>query len=99
MINRTDKNQQAIMDCFKTLGYSCLSLVDVKRGCPDLLISKGENILVEIKTEKGKLNDLQKQFVSRWHSAVYLVRSVEDCIALDAGTLEPITVDEIKRKK
>lgn len=84
MINRTDTNQKAIIDCFKQLGYSVLSLSNVKSGCPDLLCAKnGINILVEIKTEKGKLNPLQKEFIQKWNSRVFVIRDIDGVIELD----------------
>ncbi len=84
MINRKDANQKVIIDCLKKLGYSVLELDDVKNGCPDILVGKnGNNYLIEIKTEKGKLNELQQKFIERWNTRVYIIKNIDEAIEFD----------------
>jgi hypothetical protein len=85
-LKRTDSNQKVITDCFRRLGYSIIDLSGIGGGCPDIEIGKhGINDLVEIKTENGKLNELQLAFAAKWNAPVYLIRSVDDIVDFDAG--------------
>ena len=80
---RVDKNHKSIVDCFRKLGCSVLSLHAVGKGCPDLLISyQKQCYLVEVKSEHGKLNTWQEEWGRRWGSPVYVVKTKEDCVAL-----------------
>lgn len=93
MINpkRTDSNQSQIVEAFRKLGYSVLLLHETGHGCPDILIAKnGIMNLVEIKTEKGKLNERQEHFIATWNSQIFIVRNVDEAIQLDKDLLEPI---------
>jgi len=93
MAKRTDSNQQIIMNTFRQLGYKVKDCSEIGKGFPDLLISKtGENILVEVKTEAGKLTPDQIKFVSSWNSAVYICRDADDCVQLDQGFLAPVSL-------
>lgn len=100
MTHRTDANHSIIMNNFRSLGYSVFDLSATGNGCPDLLVSKnGENILIEIKTEKGKLSQSQIKFISAWNSAVYLVHDIDDILQLENGMLQPIAFDSKQLKE
>lgn len=93
MAKRTDANQQVITATFNKLGYKVKDMSAVGQGFPDLIISKtGENILVECKTDAGKLSPAQIKFISEWNTAVYICRSVDDCVTLDQGLLFPVSL-------
>jgi len=51
-------------------------------GTPDLVgVFMGIPVLFEVKTEKGKVSDIQKHRIKQWKSAgayVYVVRSLDD---------------------
>lgn len=80
---RVDKNHKDIVECFRKIGCSVLSLSAVGKGCPDLLISyQKQCYLVEVKSEHGKLNTWQEEWGRRWGSPVYVVKTKEDCVAL-----------------
>ena len=80
---RVDKNHKSIMQCFRKLGCSVLSLSSQGKGCPDLLISYQMQLyLVEVKDTGGKLRESQKEFMRTWGSPVYVVRSKEECVSL-----------------
>jgi Holliday junction resolvase len=99
-IKRTDKNQQLISDTFRKLGYKVKDCSSVGKGFPDLIISKtGENILVECKTETGRLTIDQLKFISEWNAAVYICLDADDCVQLDAGLLAPVTLTNEQNKK
>jgi Holliday junction resolvase len=78
---RTDYNQAAIVAALRKAGCTVTSLHEVGRGCPDIVVGyQGRNYLLEIKNPqtKGKLNDLQIQWHSRWRGQVATVWTVED---------------------
>lgn len=88
------------MDTFRQLGYKVKDCSGVGKGFPDLIISKiGENILVECKTESGKLTPDQLKFISEWNSAVYICLDANDCVQLDQGLLAPVTLTTEQYKK
>ena len=80
---RVDKNHKEIVECFRKIGCSVLSLSAVGKGCPDLLISyQKQCYLVEVKDTGGTLRESQKEFMRTWGSPVYVVRSKEECVSL-----------------
>ena len=86
MTHRTDENQKQITDCFRKLGYTVHDLSEAGKGFPDIIIAKhGDNDLVEIKTEKGRLNELQEKFAAIWNAPVYVIRNVDEAIDFNNG--------------
>ena len=78
---RIDKNQKEIVEALKSVGCSVLTLADKGKGVPDLLVGhRGQNYLVEVKSEKGKLTEDQEKFFNLWHGAVMIFRSAEEAI-------------------
>jgi Holliday junction resolvase len=66
---RVDKNQKAIVEEFRKLGFSVYITSHVGRGFPDIMVGMGNThtILVEIKsTDKAKFTDAQSEFMSKW---------------------------------
>ena len=80
---RVDKNHKEIVECFRKLGCSVLSLSSQGKGCPDLLISYQMQLyLVEVKDIGGKLRESQKAFMWNWGSPVYVVHSTNEVVSL-----------------
>ena len=72
---KVDANHTEIVDCFKKLGCSVLSLAAMGKGVPDLLVAtNGITWLVEVKSGKNKENELQKEWAENWQGARALVR-------------------------
>jgi len=66
---RVDKNQKAIVEEFRKLGFCVYITSHVGRGFPDIMVGYGNThtILVEIKsTDKAKFTDAQSEFMSKW---------------------------------
>lgn len=80
-----DKNERPIIETLEARGFS-VSQINGK-GVPDLLISKhGVMWLAEVKAPKGKYNEAQIQWRSRWTGpTLYLLRSVEDALKFQVG--------------
>lgn len=76
---RVDANHAQIVQAFRAMGCSVLSLAQVGKGCPDLVIgTHGINLLVEVKTPKGKLTNDQSAFIAGWKGGYDVVRTTED---------------------
>jgi hypothetical protein len=83
-----DGNHTEIVNAFRGLGASVISLAAVGHGCPDILVGYDcgalkINLLVEIKnfnegTVKGELSDDQAKWHKDWRGQVAIVRSLED---------------------
>ena len=75
---RIDKNHPEIVEAFRKLGASVLSLAPLGRGIPDLLVAiGGVTWLIEIKSKKGKENDLQLEWAENWRGARAVVRDTQ----------------------
>ena len=76
---RVDANHSEIVAAFRALGYDVLDLSRVGSNCPDILLGRNNlNVLVEIKTEKGKLKPGQMEFYTKWKGHTAVVRSLDD---------------------
>ena len=80
---RVDNNHAEIVAEFRKLGVSVLSLANLGRGVPDLLVaSSGVSMLVEVKAPKGKENELQKEWAENWRGQIFMVRDVEGVLTV-----------------
>ena len=81
---KIDANQPEIVEAFRQLHCKVQHLHMVGSGCPDLLVGiNGFNVLVEVKTDTGKLTNDQKDFIVTWTGdAVSIVRTRDDVIEL-----------------
>ena len=76
---RRDKNEREIIDALRGAGASVQQLHAM--GVPDLLVGyRGVNILLEVKSDKGKLNGQQVDWHAKWQGAVSVVRSPEEAL-------------------
>lgn len=83
-----DRNHAELVNAFRGLGCSVISLAAVGKGCPDLLVGvecgpRRLNLLVEVKafrdgTVKGELGPEQAAWHREWRGQVAVVRSLED---------------------
>jgi hypothetical protein len=84
---RTDANHSAIVQAFRDLGCSVLSLAAVGKGCPDLLIARPTKFsssamaLIEVKDgskkpSAQKLTEDQEKFHAHWKGRIFLCRSI-----------------------
>ena len=75
---RVDKNHSEVVEAFRKMGASVLSLTPLGRGIPDLLVAiGGVTWLIEIKSKKGKENDLQLEWAENWRGARAVVRDTQ----------------------
>ena len=78
---RVDNNHGKIRELFRARGASVLDLSRQGKGCPDLLVGymNCANILVEVKSESGKLTKDQEKFIDLWRGRqVVIVRDEYD---------------------
>lgn len=78
---RTDANQAEIVRTLRAIGATVQDLSAVGRGCPDLLVGwRGQNFLLEVKTERGKMTPDEATWHELWNGDVAIVRSDDDAL-------------------
>jgi Holliday junction resolvase len=76
---KVDSNHADIAQAFRSCGCSVFSIASIGGGAPDLVVGKYDcNMLVEVKTDDGELNDLQEQFWDRWLGRIVIARDMDD---------------------
>lgn len=76
---KVDANQPEIVRALEDIGADVLSLADMGKGVPDLLVHwRGTHYLMEVKGAKGRLTPAEIAFIERWRGQVHIVRSIED---------------------
>lgn len=79
---KVDANQKPIVDALRAAGASVQSLASLGKGVPDLLVSKGQTWLIEVKGPKGKPTPDQEKWIAAWNGPVHIVRTVDDALQL-----------------
>jgi Holliday junction resolvase len=83
---RSDANQQDIIDALRAIGASVVSIHRVGGGVPDLLVGyQGVNLLLEVKTARGRLNRCEAEWHQEWRGQVAVVRTVDEAIEIVTG--------------
>ena len=78
---RVDANQHAIVKAMRWRGATVHLLHREGRGCPDLLVGfLGLNLLMEVKTKDGELNDREVEWHETWRGHVDIVRTVDQAL-------------------
>jgi len=79
---KSDANQKRIVETLRSVpGVSVFVTTIVKHGFPDLVVGfRGVTYLVELKTEKGKLTDDERDFFDSWTGQITIARSAEDIL-------------------
>ena len=76
---RVDKFQPEMCQYLRRRGASVHVLSSVGAGLPDLLVGwHGRNLLVELKSPKGRLTLAQRKWIAEWRGQVAVVKSVEE---------------------
>ena len=80
---RTDANHREIATACRWAGATIHHVHRVGGGFPDLCVGiAGLNLLVEIKTATGDLNDNERIFHDEWRGQIAVCRTVEEAVAL-----------------
>ena len=81
---KVDTNQNPIVRDLRSIFGECiLDLSRVGGGCPDLLVAvRGVNLLMEIKTDAGRLTPAQIRFHRNWPGQVAIARTLADALAI-----------------
>lgn len=83
MVHSTDANHVEIAGYFRELGCSVADTSDAGGGFPDLVVGvTGVNLLVEVKTDTGRLKTTQEHFIEIWRGQYCIVRTRADVIEL-----------------
>ena len=87
---KRDKNEPEIIAALEAVGATVEQL-PTGRGVPDLLVGvsrygkfdiQRRNFLLEVKTEKGKLNEKQTKWFKSWNGQAEVVRTPEEALAV-----------------
>jgi hypothetical protein len=83
---KADANQSLLVQLIRKTGYTVTDLHRLGRGVPDLLVSGGalgdRNVLIEVKSATGKLNEAEAKFFRDWPGEKHIVRCIEDWLRL-----------------
>lgn len=84
---RRDANEAEIIEVLRACGATVVQLSD--SGLPDLLCGYADpetgeqrNYLIEVKTESGKLTDLQFQFFESWNGQCEVARTIQEALKI-----------------
>lgn len=83
---KVDANQEEIVAALRRVGASVQSLAPMGHGVPDILVGyfdshgRHRNILMEIKTEKGRLTQDELEWMHDWRGQCCVVRSVPEAL-------------------
>ena len=92
MPKRVDSNQAEIVADLRKCGATVQHLHEVGYGCPDILVGfRGFNYLIEIKTGKGELNPIQRDWHWKWYGQVTVVYDSEEALMI-IGAIDPIVI-------
>ena len=76
---KVDENQPEIVAVARDMHASVALTHQLGKGFPDAVLGLyGLNLLWEIKTEDGDLNDREKRFHAAWRGQIKVVRSAEE---------------------
>ena len=80
---KVDVTHAEVRDTLRRLGYRVLDLSRAGRGCPDLLVAKGDQMwLIEVKRPTGgKLTPAQQDFIQGWPVPVIILKTAEEAVA------------------
>lgn len=100
---RVDQNHKAIVDAFRRMGASVLSLAPLRKtGAPDLVVGiRGLTFLVEVKKPKDDPRPAQREWHAQWRgSKVQVVHSPDEAAALLAryGFTGPVMIVDTKEQ-
>ena len=79
---RRDSNEREIIEALKKIGCEVTTPMG-EPGMPDLLVSLGRKlVMLEIKTDKGKVNSYQEDFHKRFKGHCFVVRTAEEALEI-----------------
>lgn len=80
---KRDANHRDIIQALRDAYITVFDTADVGRGYPDLVCGhQGQNYLLEIKTQGGKLTPDQVEFIETWRGTVHIVRTPAEALAV-----------------
>ena len=83
--SKRDTNHTEIVAALRASGCRVQDLSLVGGGVPDVMVSAPDstrNVLMEIKTDSGKLNALQQKWHASWLGEVYVVRTEKEALKI-----------------
>lgn len=101
MPKKVDANQGEIVQALREAGASVTDLHEVGKGCPDIVVGWIDRksliphtVLMEIKTENGRMTPEEKDWWATWQGHALVIRSPREaliaigCAVVEIGTHE-----------
>jgi len=90
---RVDANQPEIVKAFRDLGWSVLTISQLKNCCDIVVAKAGTTVMVEVKDgskppSAQKLTEGEAKFFSAWKGNWEIVKSIDDVKQLNADILK-----------
>ena len=74
---RTDANESSIIQAMQKIGAHVYRIAKPL----DLLVTfRNRTLLMEVKTDKGKLTPVQEKFLATWPGEAHIVRTIDEAI-------------------
>lgn len=87
---KVDANQAEVIKALRDCGAAVTPLHQVGQGVPDILVSYGGVwYLMELKTKKGSVNEIQNEWMLKQKAPTYVVRTpAEACEIIGVAGVE-----------
>lgn len=83
---RTDANHADIIAALRRVGCAVVSLHEVGKGVPDLLVwARNRTLLMEVKVPGETINKQQAEFIASWPGEIHVVRTEEEALKAAIG--------------
>jgi len=80
---KVDRNQSQIVAALRDIGASVEPIHALGGGVPDLLVGfRGRTLLMEVKTDDGRLTPQQVKFHQSWRGQTAIVRSIDEALMI-----------------
>ena len=85
-----DNTQVEIVKALRGMGAAVLSLAQLGKGVPDLLVAfRDQLVLLECKTPGNGLTKAQAEFLSTWPCRAHVVETPEQAMKIVAESARP----------
>lgn len=89
---KVDQNQAEIVDVLRKVGASVYPLHFAGKGCPNRIVGfRGRNSLMEVKSERSRLNAVKRSFHRAWRGHICVVRTAREAVdAIPMTSVAPV---------
>lgn len=78
---RKDKEHNAIAKGLEQYGWTVCDMSALGNGKPDMAVAKGgRTVMLEVKSEGGKLTPMEQEFITHWRGEMFIVRNLAEAL-------------------